>query len=67
MRENDLTSCVELAERRRRFRWQAEVSAPGSSGVAVGEPIGGCPDLLDLLVDRPNPAATPPETGGRHA
>jgi hypothetical protein len=67
MRETDLASCVDLAERRRRFRWQAEVSGPGSSGVAVGEPIGGRPDLLDLLVDRLDPAETPPETGGSHA
>jgi hypothetical protein len=47
--ELQLARCIVLANRRRRFRWQADVSGPGSNG-ASGVARSGCaPDLLDRL------------------
>lgn len=43
----ELASCITLANRRRRFQWQADVSGPGSSGVGVVAPNGCAPDPLD--------------------
>jgi hypothetical protein len=55
---DQLASSILLAERRNRFRWQAEVSEPGSSGVSVVVPDDFATELLDRLA---------PESGGSHA
>jgi hypothetical protein len=50
---DELASCLTLAERRSRFRWQAEVSGPGSPGVDVITPADCAPDTPDRPATEP--------------
>jgi hypothetical protein len=49
-----------LTERERRFRWQAGVSAAGSSGPSVVRPIGDTPPDEDPMALDPLSPINPP-------
>jgi hypothetical protein len=46
---DELANYLMLARTRSRFQWQAEVSAPGSSGVNLVNPDERAAQLLDRL------------------